>query len=435
MGRNSGGGRGASRRLRERLGALARFDVLALTAAIWFLAKFLRYAFPPLFEPFQASYGVSNAEVGAAFTGFMLVYAAMQFPSGVLADRIGSVRVVVAGVGFTVAGAVVVTAGLFGGVLASFGALVVTMLVMGGGTGAHKTVAIRLLARVYPSRTGRALGVFDTIGTYGGVAAPIAAVAFTTGVFSGLTGDSWRWLFLFAAGVGLLLGVVFLRRVPRHLEGDDLEDGGSNPGESMASPGVRAYATLFAEPRLAAFVAVTLSFSFAYNGLVAFLPLYLTREAGLTATTAGGLYSLLFLVSFVQLFSGEASDRAGQLPVIVAALSMATAGVLALVLLPIGGTPGGVVAVGAAVVVGGLGMHGFRPVRGSYLMRVLPADIAGGALGVVRTGLMGAGAVAPVIIGVISDGLGFRPAFGLLAVAMAAAATIAAALWLTAERA
>ena len=455
MGRTPGDGGGASRSLRDRLGRLARFDVLALTAAIWFLGKFLRYAFPPLFEPFQASYGVSNAAVGAAFTGFMLVYAAMQFPSGALADRLGSVRVVVAGAVFAAVGALAVAVGSVAGAAAGFGVLVATMLVMGGGTGAHKTVAIRLLARVYPARTGRALGAFDTVGTFGGVVAPIAVVAFTTGLLSGLPGDPWRWLFFSAGLVGVALAVAFFRRVPRRLEeghseaehrgavdtgpgsaGADCGDAGevrSAEKQSCSNPGFRRYVTLFSDRRLAAFVAVTLSFSFAYNGLVAFLPLYLIREAGLAAATAGGLYSLLFLVSFVQLFSGEASDRAGQLPVIVAALSLGTAGVVALVLLPIGGTPGGSLGVAIAVTVGGLGMHGFRPVRGSYLMVVLPEEIAGGALGVVRTGLMGAGAVAPVIVGVISDGVGFRPAFGLLAAAMAAAATIATALWLTAE--
>lgn len=450
MGRNSGGG--DNRGFRDRLARLARFDVLALTAAIWFLGKFLRYAFPPLFEPFQATYGVSNAAVGAAFTGFMLVYAAMQFPSGVLADRLGSVRVVVAGAALAAVGALAVAVGSVGGAAAGFGVLVVTMLVMGGGTGAHKTVAIRLLARVYPARTGRALGAFDTVGTFGGVVAPIAVVAFTTGLLSGLPGDPWRWLFFTAGLAGVALAVAFFRRVPGRLQaehsgadhsrtesadddtGDAVGEERSVGGKTGSNPDLRRYVTLFSDRRLAAFVGVTLSFSFAYNGLVAFLPLYLTREAGLAATTARGLYSLLFLVSVVQLFSGEASDRAGQLPVIVAALSLATVGVLALVLLPIGGTPGGVLGVAVAVGVAGLGMHGFRPVRGSYLMLVLPDDIAGGALGVVRTGLMGAGAVAPAIIGVVSDVVGFRPAFGLLATAMATAATIAAALWLSGER-
>jgi len=44
------------------------------------------------------------------------------------------------------------------------------------GTGAYKTVGVRLLSRTYPAQTGRVLGVFDTFGTFGGVAAPAAVV-------------------------------------------------------------------------------------------------------------------------------------------------------------------------------------------------------------------------------------------------------------------
>ena len=33
----------------QSLRRLGRFDALLLTSLIWFLAKFVRYAFPPLF--------------------------------------------------------------------------------------------------------------------------------------------------------------------------------------------------------------------------------------------------------------------------------------------------------------------------------------------------------------------------------------------------
>lgn len=134
--------------VRETAQRITHYDVLLLAATIWFLGKFLRYAFPPLFDSFQMSYGVSNAVLGASYTGFMLVYAAMQFPSGVLADRFGSVIVVTTGA--LVAG----VAALILVVDSPFLVLVVAMLIMGAGTGAHKTVAVRLLSRAYPARTG-----------------------------------------------------------------------------------------------------------------------------------------------------------------------------------------------------------------------------------------------------------------------------------------
>ena len=193
------------------------------------------------------------------------------------------------------------------------------------------------------------------------------------------------------------------------------------------SPGARAYLRLFADARFSAFVVVTVGFSFAYNGTVAFLPLYLSEEASLAPTTASLLYSALFAVTFVQLVSGDLSDRLGRFPVMVAALGLATAALVGVVALAASGP----FVLGTAVVALGLGSHGFRPVRGAYLVEALPDRLAGGGLGVVRTLLMGAGALAPSAVGIVADAAGFRPAFALLAGSMGVAAVVAAGLWLT----
>jgi MFS family permease len=368
---------------------LVRFDALVVTAAIWFLAKLLRYAFPPLFEPLRATYGVSNAAVGSAFTGFMLVYAAMQFPSGVLADRVGSVRVIVTGVLVAALGAIALV------VESSFPALVGAMLVIGAGTGAHKTVAVRLLSRVYPARTGRAIGALDTFGTFGGVVAPIAVVAFaaTTG---------WRGFFLAAGLAAVALAWLFVRWVPRRVPEDRSTDEGSS------SVGTREYLAPFRDRRFALFVAVTVAFSFAYNGVVAFLPLYLV-ELGLSGALASLLYSALFAASLVQLLTGELSDHVGRLPVLAASVALGLVGV---VLLASSSAP---LALGFGVVVFGLGYHGFRPVRAAYLVAIIPESVFGGSLGSVRTIHMAAGALAPAAVGLLADLSGFRVAFGTLA--------------------
>ncbi|PSQ42818.1 MFS transporter, partial [Halobacteriales archaeon SW_7_68_16] len=206
---------------------------------------------------------------------------------------------------------------------------------------------------------------------------------------------------------------------------------------------LRRYAALFDEPRFSTFVVVTALFSFAYNSVVAFLPLFLTAEVGLAPTTANLLYSALFVVSLVQLGTGEASDRVGVLPVLVGTLGVATAGLGALVVLAGGATAtapatGGVLgvtvdartlAMGAAVVALGLGSHGYRPARGAYLMDVLPGDVSGGGLGAVRTLLMGAGAVGPAVVGYLSETAGFVAAFSVLVAALACATALTAALW------
>ena len=400
------------------------YDVLILVSLIWFLGKFVRYAFPPLFESLQTSYEVSNAVIGIAFTGFMVAYALMQFPSGVAADRIGPVRVIVAGTAVAGVGALALV------VDSPFWALIAAMLVIGAGTGVHKTVAVRLLARVYPSRIGRVLGVHDTLGGLSGVAAPAVVVLFISAppalslLLDRLPGADWRGLFLLTGIAAIVLAAAFAWRIPRRLPADAAVGTSDEP-----TPGARDYLRLFRNPRLSAFVLVITGYAFAHNGLIAFLPLYLSREAGLTTTTASLLYSIVFAVTFVQLATGDLSDRIGRFPVMVATLGLAATALVALVVVP--GFGAGVVAFAVVVAVFGLGAHGFQPVRSAYLMELLPDWLAGGGLGVVRTLLMGAGALAPGVIGIVADVAGFRLAFALLAGSMALAALLAAGLWVT----
>ena len=405
---------------RDRIG---EYDALILVSLVWFLGKFVRYLFPPLFESIQGAYGVSNATVGTAFTGFMIVYALLQFPSGAVADRLGPVRVIVAG-------ALVAGAGSLALVFdAPFAALVAAMLVVGAGTGVHKTVSVRLIARVYPARTGRMLGAHDTLGAMGGVAAPAVVVAVLSAppalaaVLARLPGADWRAPFLLTGVLAVGLAVATAVR----LSGSPAATGAT--GSDGDDPDTREYLRLFRNPRFSAFVLVTVGFSFAHNGLVAFLPLYLSEAAGLATSTANLLYSLVFAVTFVQLVTGDLSDRVGRFPVMVGTLGLAATALVALVSLPTLGA--GAVAAAVVVALFGLGSHGFQPVRSAYLMELLPERLAGGGLGVVRTLLMGAGALAPSAVGIVADAVGFRPAFALLAGSMGLAAVVAGGLWLT----
>ncbi len=398
-----------------------------LAALLWLFGKFLRYSFPPLFELLAVSYDVSTTQLGWAFTGFMLAYAAMQFPSGVVADRIGTVRVIVAGA--LVSSATALSLGFE----TPFPVLVAAMVVLGAGTGVHKTVAVRLLSRTYPSRTGRVLGVFDTFGTFGGVLAPVAVIL-AASLPAAQADSGWRTLLVLTGFVGIVLTLAFLWRVPQRLQNAEADGSAhtvrrTQTHDTVANgPDWGDYISLVRNRRFSTFILLTICFSFTYNGVVSFLPLYLTREAGLTAGTAGALYSALFVASLVQLGSGELSDRVGTLPVIVSALCLGT---VALTTFVFATGRAGPVVLGIAVVSLGVGAHGFRPVRGAYLMETVPDTIAAGGFGLVRTLLMAAGAVAPGVIGTLADTAGFRPAFWVLACSIGIAALLSMWLWIT----
>jgi MFS family permease len=387
-----------------RLRTLSGYEPVAIAGGIWLLAKFLRYAFPPLFPTFRTTLSVPNSWLGSTFAAMLLLYSAMQFPSGALADRLDDVRVVAVGAGLAVAGSVVLL------LPPSVALLVVGMSLVGLGTGVHKTVSIVLLSRLYPDRTGRALGVFDTFGTLGGVLAPAAVVA-------ALSTTGWQTLFLAAALAGAFLLVALLTRVPRD---ETARDG---PLQAVGSLAVRPYLPPFRWRRFQLFVGATLCFSFAYNGTVAFLPLYLVEVSGLAATTASLLYSVFFAASVVQIPSGWLADRYGRLTFALVTLGLAASSLAALVVV----ADAGALVFGCLAAAFGIGSHGFRPVRGAHLSSAVPSDIAGGGLGLVRTLLMGAGAVAPAVVGVAADVAGFRLGFALLAASMAGAALLVAA--------
>ena len=404
---------------------LTRYTTLVVAAALWFLAKFVRYAFPPLFETFQASYGLSTATVGLVYTGLMTVYALLQFPSGMLSDRFGPVRVVTGG-------ALVAAVGSFALVADSPAPVfVAAAMLVGAGTGAHKTVAVRVLSRVYPSRTGRVLGVFDTVGAYGGVGASAVVTLFLvappvlTPFVSRLPGAAWRGVFLLAGLAGVALAAAFAWYVPRQLSSSDDADAAATA--ESADPTLADYLRQFSDRRFAAFILVTVLFSFSYNGAVAFLPLYLTDAVGFGTTTANLLYSLLFALSVVQVVTGDVSDRTGRLPIITVTLGIAGVSLVGAVVL----ADGGFLALGAAVVGLAVGSHGFRPVRGVYLVEILPDWIAAGGLGIVRTILMGAGAVSPAVVGFLAEAYDLRAAFALLAASMVGAAVVAGGLLLS----
>jgi len=267
------------------------------------------------------------------------------------------------------------------------------------------------------------------VGAFGGVVAPAAAAVVVsppdalTAPLSLLPGADWRALFVASGLVALVLAAAFLVRVPGRLPAD--ADRGSE--RDGPDPSARDYLVLFEDRRIRGVRPRHRRLLVRVQRTVAFLPLYLSSAAGLATATASLLYSALFAVTFVQLVSGDLSDRLGRFPVMVAALGLATAALVGVVAF----AGSGAVVLGGLVVALGLGTHGFRPVRGAYLVEALPERLAGGGLGAVRTLLMGAGALAPAAVGLVADAAGFRPAFALLAGSMGLAAAVAVGLWAT----
>jgi len=380
--------------------AYGEYESLVVVSLLWFLVQFLRFAFPPLFGPIQAEYGVSNAETGLLFTSLMVAYAVLQFPAGAVSDRIGRSRTITLGaVLFSAVGVAILFA-------VEFAVLLALAVLMGAATAGHKTVSINIISNRYADKTGLCLGVLDTVGQFGGVAAPVVAVALLSSV-------GWRWTFALAGVVGFALAGVSRLRI----DDEPSVSNSSNAGPSTAASSTDdaeataeewTYLDILADRRLLVFVVVTMTFTFAWNGVSAFLPLYLTAEKGLSTESASLLYGGFFAVSLSQLVTGRISDSVGQLWIGLATF-VGMAGALFALLFA-----GGTAAVAVLTLAMGVAFHGFRPVRDSYLMTLIPDAVGGGSLGIVRTGMIVVGAASPALVGIVADAAGFRSAFGTL---------------------
>ncbi len=370
------------------------YDILVLTSALWLMVQGLRYLFPPLFETIQEVHDVSNTITGVLFTALLVAYAVVQFPSGLLADRFRRDHVILFGaIGFGAASLVTFLA-------PGIGLLFVGAVLIGVTTGVHKTVAIPFLSEMYGERKGLALGVMDTIGQFGGILAPMFVVLILSSVFQ------WQIVFLIGALVSFGLAAAFYARVSRSIgmEATDLPDCGQEieADTSNTSGTEETYATIFTDTKMVAFLVVAVIVTFAWNGLTSFLPLYFTQAKELDVGTANLLYSLVFVASFSQAVTGWLSDTLGRVRMIMILLSLVVVGIVIML------STGSVLGLGAAALVTGMGFHGFRPVRDSYLMELIPSSIGGGTLGIARTAMVTIGAFAPAVLGFFSDVIGFR---------------------------
>lgn len=370
------------------------YDVLALTSALWFLVQGLRYLFPPLFETIQGVYGVSNTVTGLLFTTLLGGYAVIQFPAGLLADKFTKDYVILFGaIGFG-------SASLITFVAPGIEFLFVGAVLIGVTTGVHKTVAIPFLSEIYEERKGLGLGVMDTIGQFGGIVAPMFVVLVLSSKFH------WQNVFLAGALVSFVLAAAFYMQVSRSPAIHSLRETQENdqpeadvPEETSTN---ETYSAILTDTKMVAFLTVAVIVTFAWNGLSSFLPLYFAQAKAMSVGNASLLYSLLFMASFSQAVTGWLSDTLGRVRMILILLLLVVIGISIMLY------TGSLLGLGVATVIAGLGFHGFRPVRDSYFMELIPSSVGGGTLGIVRTAMVTIGAAGPAILGYFSDVVGFQ---------------------------
>jgi predicted MFS family arabinose efflux permease len=373
--------------------------ILIAVATGWLFMLGIRIVLPALLPQVKATFGLDNATAGLLVSLLWGAYATTQFPAGVLVDRVGERLTLVSSV---IAAIVGILALAFAPTLFLF---VIGLLLFGFGSGLYAPPRVTVLSRTFADNDGTALGVTFAIGNLGAAAMPPIATAIALWI-------SWRAGFGFVVPLVAVVGVALWLIVP-------IQSNAPRTTALSRQTASRVVQAVLTRRVLLSWVALTMVL-FAYQGVSAFLPVYLIEVKGLSKGIASGLYSLFYVSGAIsQSFAGTAADTHGS-PAVLSAI--AGFGVLTLVVLP---AIDGVWMLALLVILLGTRL-GIGPVGNGYITAILPADVQGTGYGLFRLFYLAVGATGSLFVGVLAAAGLFDEAF----LALAGVTGVAAVLFL-----
>jgi MFS family permease len=345
-----------------------------------------------------AAFALSHAEVGVLKMVMSGTLAAAQVPAGVIAERFGE-RAVLA-VGTVLAGAGFVLLGWAGGFLS----LAVFLGVAGIGCGSQHPLASAIISRAH-SRKGRraALGTYNFTGDLGKVAAPAA-------VGAGAAVYGWPESVIGYGIFGIVAGVILFVLLPRDHVADAPNGDAEGPGaDPPSTPGWgivnrKGYTIL---------AAISMIDSGVRLGFLTFLP-FLLIEKGSAVETLGVALALVFAGGAAgKLVCGFIAERVGVLRTVL--ITEIATGVLmaAVILLPLGATL-------VILPLFGVALNGTSSALYGTIGDFVDGDRQARAYGLFYTCCIGAGAIAPIPFGIVSDQWGVSLALGAIATCLIA---------------
>lgn len=387
----------ASEELSLRTGR-GRVVLLTITAA-HFAHHVSNSLLNPLLPFIRDSFALTYTQSGFAVSAYSLSLGLSNGPIGLLADRVGSRKVIVGGLILT---------GLVSIALAQaadYAQLLVLLLALGIISGTYHAPAAALIARVFSPRVrGAAMGFHITGGHLSFFAAPLLAAYLAT------TTGTWRTPYLWFAIVPVTLGVLLWLVAspdPRAKAAGDLLGPFREIGNVMRTIGP--------------LVSLSVAFQVGISSMFAFLTLYLVDARGISpaiAATAFGFTQVLGV--FGAPAGGWLSDRLGRRTPILISLGVVGPSVYLITVVPNDFLLLPLTLFGLAFSMRGTATE-------VLVMDTAPAHRRGAVLGAYYLAAQPIGGIATPIFGAIAGAVGIAAAFsgiGLLLVVMSIVAVI-----------
>jgi MFS family permease len=329
-----------------------------------------------LLPVWQAEFGIGYGRLATLRGLYAGAMALLQMPSGRLAAVLGGRSVLAAGTALAALGYAL--AGAAGGLLGLSAALVVA----GAGGSTQHPIGSSSVSRAYGLGARGPLGIYNFSGDLGKAAVPAAmslVIAATT----------WRHALWGLSGLGLMVAVVVLLLMPAR-EAD------AGPAHATGAAG-----TAGADDRVGFGLLLSIGIldTSVRMGLLTFLP-FLLRAKGASLSTVGLGLGLVFLGGAAgKAACGWLGERMGLLRTVLLTEGGTAALILAVLGLPL---------LPAVVVLPFLGMmlNGTSSVLYGTVPELRPGARAESAFALFYTGVIGAGAIAPVGFGYLGDAAG-----------------------------
>jgi MFS family permease len=366
------------------------------------------FTLPLAMTAIEAYFVLGSGQTGLLTTATLVMSAIGGALAGVLADRIGRVRALMA---------TVTTYALFTvlcGLAPSYETLLACRALQGLGFGGEWAVGAVLVAEYASDRhRGRTLAFIQSSWAVGW---GLAVVVYTA--ISALFSEEAGWRVMFLTGALPALLVVYVRRqvrdAPQATE-RRLRGAGRGSLAAVFRPGLRRH-TLFA-------VLLSTGVQGGYYTLATWLPTFLEDERGLTVVGTGGYLAFLISGAFAgYLTGGLLTDRLGRKRTTALFAVLSAAAIAAY-----SGIPDG--ANGVLLVLGfplGFCTSAIFSSFGSFLAELYPTEVRGTGQGLTYNTGRGLGAFFPTLVGFLADNVGIGGAltFGALGYGLAVVALL-----------
>lgn len=343
----------------------------------------------------RAEFGLDYVALALLRGLYAGVMAALQTPAVRLAERIGGKRLLVLGTLGAAAG--YAGAGLTGGVLGLYAALAVS----GIGSSVQHPIASGAVSRAYGAAARGPLGVYNFSGDLGKAAIP-AALSFSLSI------APWRSSLELLSLAGAAVAMLLAAGLPRIMPAARFDAAPQRP----AGRGRGGFLLLFAIGVLDTGVRM---------GLLTFLP-FLLQSKGAAQPVVGTAMALVFLGGATGKFAcGWLGQRWGLVGVTLCTEGATALLIAAAVVLPLAPLL-------AVLPLLGVALNGTSSVLYGAVPELASSDQAERAFAVFYTGVIGSGAVSPLLFAALGDHSG--PVAATLATAAAALATFPLAILL-----